>query len=121
VNPNLNASIDKLNRSQQIECISELDSEHEFSCIIPQPCPGGDEDKNFCLQDELLEDDKQEDAPIPTNEISVKRIHPPAAKSVDHQELNEEPDGSSNHIKCQTKESAKSSQGMKKKKLESFY
>jgi hypothetical protein len=51
----------------------------------------------------------------------MKRIHPPAAKSVDHQGLNEEPDGSSNHMKCQTKESAKSSQGMKKKKLESFY
>jgi len=35
----LNASIDKLNRSQAqlIECISELDSEHEFSSMPPQP------------------------------------------------------------------------------------
>lgn len=69
-NNNLNQSVDKMmNRSQQqvIECISELDSENEFSYIKN----GDGEDEEF-KNDNAVDDCP--DLPIPINVMHIKRL-----------------------------------------------
>lgn len=72
------ASVDKLNRSQEIECINELDSENEFSYMEAI----GDEDKSLSIR--MLKhstssvrgftEASRDAAPLNASQIHIKRL-----------------------------------------------
>ena len=72
----LNASMDKMNRSQQIECISELDSENEFSCMMGVGCvPGGFDDDEVKPLEKVLASQR--------GEINIKRLSTHVSRKLD--------------------------------------